>query len=327
VKLTLEQLAAGVAKGDRRCIGRAITAVEEGKKLSWDLLKELSPRVGTALRVGLTGPPGAGKSTLAGALVRELRSRDLSVGVIAVDPSSPFSGGALLGDRVRMLRATEDPEVFVRSMASRGCLGGLARTTQEAGDILDAAGKDVVLFETVGVGQSELTVASASDLTVVVMVPEAGGMVQAMKAGLMEIADLFVVNKADRPGAEEMEFQLKDASRYLISDGRRPPVLQTSAIKEEGIAELADEVLAYQTWLQEGDRKEKKRRDQAKTRIRELVRSALEENFWSQVEVHEALETAAGVYRTGDSSLVEVAQEFWVSVRDRLTESNIEGAD
>jgi GTPase len=325
--LTVEELTAGVINGDRRSIGRAITAVEDGSQASWQLLKRLAPHIGSALRVGLTGPPGAGKSTLAGALVRELRSRGLSVGVIAVDPSSPFSGGALLGDRVRMLRATEDTEVFVRSMASRGCLGGLARTTQEAADILDAAGKDIVLFETVGVGQSELTVASASDLTVVVMVPEAGGMVQAMKAGLMEIADLFVVNKADRPGAEEMEFQLQDASRYLIVDGRRPPVLQTSALKEEGITELADEVLAYQLWLQEGDRKEKKRRDQAKTRLKELVRSALEENFWSQVEIQDALEVAAGVYRTGDSSLVEVAQDFWVSVRDRLTESNIEGKE
>ena len=273
--------------------------------------------------MGITGPPGAGKSTLADALVRELRTRDLGVGVIAVDPSSPFTGGALLGDRVRMLRATEDPEVFVRSMASRGCLGGLARTTQEAADVLDAAGKDIVLFETVGVGQSELTVASACDLTIVVLVPEAGGMVQAMKAGVMEIADMFVVNKADRPGADEMEFQLVDASRYLISDGRRPPVLKTSALKDEGLAALADEVLQYREWLHQGDRLELRRKAQAKTRIRELVRSALEEKFWSQAGVDESLSVAAETFRQGEQSLLEVAQSFWLSVREQIAVSDI----
>lgn len=322
-RLTLDDLVEGVKRADRRCLGRAITAVEEGSEQSWQLLSRLSNNVGQALRVGITGPPGAGKSTLADALVRELRKRELQVGVIAVDPSSPFTGGALLGDRVRMLRATEDPEVFVRSMASRGCLGGLARTTQEAADVLDAAGKEVVLFETVGVGQSELTVASACDLTIVVLVPEAGGMVQAMKAGLMEIADLFVVNKADRPGADEMEYQLVDASRYLISDGRRPPVLKTSALKDEGLDALADEVLAYRQWLSEGERLEKKRKAQAKTRIRELVRSALEENFWSRDEVDQRLEEAATNYRGEQSSLVEAARNFWESVRDDIAKSDI----
>ena len=322
-RLTLDDLFAGVLKADRRCLGRAITAVEEGDGTSWELLKRLSPHLGKALRVGITGPPGAGKSTLVDALVRELRSRDLGVGVIAVDPSSPFTGGALLGDRVRMMRATEDPEVFVRSMASRGCLGGLARTTQEAADVLDAAGKDVVLYETVGVGQSELTVASASDLTIVVLVPEAGGMVQAMKAGLMEIADLFVVNKSDRPGADEMEFQLLDASRYLITDGRRPPVLKTSALNDSGLEALADEVLAYREWLESGERLETKRSRQAQTRIRELVRSALEENFWSQAEVVERLTEAAQGYRGSDQSLVEAAQEFWLQVRDKISQSEI----
>lgn len=322
-KQSFEELLAGVKSGDRRSVGRALTQVENGTEVAWRLLSGLNSEIGGALRVGVTGPPGAGKSTLADGIVRELRKRELKVGVIAVDPSSPFTGGALLGDRVRMLRSSEDPEVFVRSMASRGCLGGLARSTQEAADILDASGKDVVLLETVGVGQSELTVASACDLTIVVMVPEAGGMVQAMKAGLMEIAELFVVNKSDRPGADEMKYQLVDAARHLIDEGRRPPVVCTSALSGEGIPELVDEILQYQEWLQEGDRREKKRRDQAKTRIRELVRSALEEQFWSKSEVQEYLEQAACEYRSGSESLVDAARSFWLRVRDELCQSDI----
>jgi LAO/AO transport system kinase len=320
---TLDQLVEGVQKGDRLSVGRALTWVENAEPQSWELLRRLGPGVGGALRVGITGPPGAGKSTLADALVRELRAREHKLGVIAVDPSSPFSGGALLGDRVRMLKSTEDPEVFVRSMASRGCLGGLARTTQEAADILDAAGKDIIILETVGVGQSELTVASACDLTIVVLVPESGGMVQAMKAGLMEIADLFVVNKSDRPGADEMNLQLKDASRYLIWEGRRPPVIMTSALKGDGLTLLADEVEAYGRWLQEGERKEKKRRDQARNRIRELVRSGLEERFWAREDIQKALDYAASEHQQDGGSLVEIARRFWDSVRDDLSRSDI----
>lgn len=320
---TVTELARGVEAGDRLSVARALTLVEEGHARSWELLGLLAPRMGHAFRVGVTGPPGAGKSTLTDALVVEFRRRDRKLGIIAVDPSSPFSGGALLGDRVRMMHSTDDPEVFMRSMASRGCLGGLARTTSEAGDVLDAAGKDLIFLETVGVGQSELAVASACDLTMVVMVPEAGGMVQAMKAGLMEVADLFVVNKADRPGSEEMRLQLVDASRYLIVGGRRPPVVMTSATEGRGISELADEVEAYARWLQEGDRREKKRRAQAKTRIRELVRFSLEEGFWSRPDVEDALDLAAARHLRGEGSLVELAQQFWKTMRQALSESEI----
>ncbi len=321
--LTVEELEKGVRAAQPRLLGRALTLVENNHPLGVALLHRLGSNLGQALRIGITGPPGAGKSTLVDSLVRAFRGEGLKVGVICVDPSSPFSGGALLGDRVRMLRSAEDPEVFVRSMASRGCLGGLARTTQEAADLLDAAGKEIVILETVGVGQSELAVASACDLTVVVLVPESGGMVQAMKAGLMEVAELFVVNKADRPGAEEMKHQLVDASRHLIVEGRRPPVVLTSAISDGGIPELMSEILAYRAWLQEGDRKEKKRRVQAQARIRELVRSTLEEKFWAQEMVQRSLAEAADSYQSGQASLMEAAAAFWETVRQDLAESGL----
>ncbi len=287
-------------------------------------MRRLGPHLGQAFRVGVTGPPGAGKSTLVDCLACEARQRDLTVGVVAVDPSSPFSGGALLGDRVRMSRSLDDPQVFVRSMASRGCLGGLARTTQEAVDVLDAFGKDIVFLETVGVGQSELAVAAACDCTLVVMVPEAGGMVQAMKAGLMEVADLFAVNKSDRPGAEEMRLQLVDAARYLIDDGWRPPAVAVTAVKQEGIAELMDQLERRRSWLQEGDRLEKKRLVQSASRIRELVRAGLEERLWSDPEIEQALMADARRLSQGEIGLFEAAVESWGRIRDRLASSKLE---
>lgn len=190
--------------GKRPALARVISIVENGRPGAQALLQALHAQLGRARRIGITGPPGAGKSTLVAALIAALRARGDTVGVVAVDPSSPFTGGALLGDRIRMGEATLDPGVFIRSMASRGSLGGLALTTKEVADVLDAFGFDHVLVETVGVGQSELDIAAAADTTVVVLVPESGDSIQAMKAGLMEIADLFVINKADRPGAERL---------------------------------------------------------------------------------------------------------------------------
>ena len=190
--------------GKRPALARAISIVENDRPGARALLQALHARLGRARRIGITGPPGAGKSTLVSALITALRARGDTVGVVAVDPSSPFTGGALLGDRIRMGEATLDPGVFIRSMASRGSLGGLALATKEVADVLDAFGFDHVLVETVGVGQSELDIAGAADTTIVVLVPESGDSIQAMKAGLMEIADLFVINKADRPGAERL---------------------------------------------------------------------------------------------------------------------------
>lgn len=319
-----EAYAEKILAGNRLGVARAITMIENGDPQAWELMQLLAPHLGKAYRIGLTGPPGAGKSTLVDRLAMAARERQQTVGVVAVDPSSPFTGGALLGDRVRMARSLEDPEVFVRSMASRGCLGGLSRTTQEAADVFDAMGKDLVILETVGVGQSELAVASACDLTVVVLVPESGGVVQAMKAGLMEVADLFVVNKSDRPGAEEMTLQLVDASRYLIEDGRRPPVVRVSALSGEGVEELFDEIEAHKAWLQEGNRLEKKRLLQSASRIRELVRAGLEERLWSDTEVEKALLEDAEQLLAGKMGLFQAATRSWQRIRSRLAEAELE---
>jgi len=313
-----EKLADRIVAGDRMAAARAITLIENGAPDAGDLLTRLAPHQGKAYRVGITGPPGAGKSTLVDALAREARKRELTVGVVAVDPSSPFTGGALLGDRVRMSASLEDPEVFVRSMASRGTMGGLARSAQEAADVLDAMGKGVIFLETVGVGQSELAVAGSCDTTLVVLVPEAGGMVQALKAGLMEIADLFVVNKSDRPGADELQRHLWDAAGHLERDGWRPPVLKAVAVESTGIGELFDQLLAHRAWLQEGLRLEKKRLSQLESRIRDFVRSRLEERVWSDGEVSSVLGTAAQRLRAGELSLHEAAETVWERVRERL---------
>jgi LAO/AO transport system kinase len=209
--VTPHSLLEGLAARQQTALARAISMVENATPGFEELLAALHPRLGRARRIGITGPPGAGKSTLVQQLTGAFRAQGLTVGVVAVDPSSPFTGGALLGDRIRMERSALDSGVFIRSMASRGSLGGMATTTAEVADVLDAYGFDRILLETVGVGQSELDVAAAADTTVVVLVPESGDGIQVMKAGLMEIADLFVVNKADRPGADRLRQELEVA--------------------------------------------------------------------------------------------------------------------
>ena len=233
---------AKIREGDARALARAATGVENRDPEALDLLRGLSAGAGRARIVGVTGPPGAGKSTLVDALARELRRREKTVAIIAVDPSSRISGGAILGDRIRMQQHHADPGIFIRSMATRGSLGGLARATADMARLLDAAGKDYVLIETVGVGQDEVEIAGLAQVTVVVLVPGMGDDVQALKAGILEIADVFAINKADHPGADRVERELQ-GMLALANGGRpQPPIVHTVATEGTGVAELADAI-------------------------------------------------------------------------------------
>jgi LAO/AO transport system kinase len=261
--------------GDRRAASRLISLVENGGPDAEEALHQLYPRLGQAPRLGLTGPPGVGKSTLVDALVRHHRRQERRVGVVAVDPTSPFTGGAVLGDRVRMGDLTLDPGVFIRSMATRGSLGGLARTTKEVVDVLEAFGQQELIVETVGVGQTEMDVAQVADTVVVALSPESGDAIQAMKAGLMEAADILVVNKADRPGAEQMVRNLKADLAMRPASDWTVPVLRTAASRGEGLAELAETVAAHHAFQQQSGALARRRQARAAAEITAILRDRL----------------------------------------------------
>jgi LAO/AO transport system kinase len=263
--------------GDRVAIAKLISLVESGGPSARAVVAATGPHTGRAWTVGITGAPGAGKSTLTDGLVRHLREGGIDVGVLAVDPSSPFSGGAILGDRVRMQDHSADPGVFIRSMASRGHLGGLALATPLAVRVLDAAGKEWIVIETVGVGQVEVEIAGHADTTVVVVNPRWGDAVQAAKAGLLEIADVFVVNKADRPGAAETARDLEGMIDHAGELAWRPPVLQTVATERTGIGELWDTLRAHREFLESNGLVEERRRRRVRDEIRAIVAEELRE--------------------------------------------------
>ncbi len=303
--------------GDARAVARLISLVEDESPLLREVMGALAPHTGHAQIIGITGSPGVGKSTSTNALVTELRKAGKRVGVLAVDPSSPFSGGALLGDRVRMQDHALDPDVYIRPMASRGHLGGLAWTTPQALRVLDAAGCDVILIETVGVGQSEVEIAGLADTTLVLLAPGMGDGIQAAKAGILEIGDLYVVNKADRDGADQVRRDL----RSMLALGERsenswkPPIVKTVAQKGEGLDEVAAEIDHHFTWLQQTGELAKRRTRRARDEIEAIAVTALRAR-WGDVHGRSELDELAEAVGSGQSDPYTAADELLAAFAD-----------
>ncbi len=270
-----------IYNGDLKAVARAISVVENNSSGANELIEKIYPNTGAAHRIGITGPPGAGKSTLVDKLTHLYTESGKSIGIVAIDPTSPFSGGALLGDRLRLQEFSLNKDVFFRSMASRGSSGGISRKTGEVVDILDSSGKDIVMIETVGVGQSELEVAGTADTTIVVLVPESGDGIQAMKAGLMEIADIFVLNKSDREGADLMIANISESLQLRNEMNWTPKIVKTSAINNEGISELMEAIEEHSEWLSSEELIGSKRNIRLINRVKEIILEELNEQFWT----------------------------------------------
>lgn len=289
--MDIKELKDKLFEGNPRAVARAITKVEDGSKDSAELMKAVFPKTGKATIVGITGSPGAGKSSLVDKLALHYIEKGQKIGIVAVDPSSPFSGGAILGDRIRMQTLGLNPNVFIRSMATRGKLGGLARATVDAVAILDAAGFDKVIVETVGVGQDEVEIVKTADVSVVVLVPGMGDDIQAIKAGIMEIGDVFVINKSDREGVirteKELEALLSLAHRHDFWD---PPIVRTIATESKGIEDLSNAIRSYKDFLSTGEKSLERRKDIAKWRLLELLQETLLRNVLSKNGTSEMLE-------------------------------------
>lgn len=285
-----------VLQGDQLAGGRLIRLLEEGAPEGIACLKTIFPHTGNAFVLGITGPAGSGKSTLVAHIIAEFRRRDLKVGVVAVDPSSPLSGGAFLGDRLRMRQHTEDEGVFIRSMATRGHLGGLSRTTRETVMVLDAMGYDVVIIETVGVGQDEVEIANFAHTTAIVSIPGLGDDIQTMKAGLLEVGDVFIVNKADRPGADDEVSRLESMLEMgmVPEDGWKPPVLQTVAVNGEGIAQLVDVFLRHRQFQMDSGQFKAHNSEQTFRFVRSLVMEMAADKIFKNAEESTAYKKLLG---------------------------------
>lgn len=306
---SVSALAEAVLRGDARALARAMTWVENADAGAEGILEALYGKRPAAPRLGFTGPPGAGKSTLVAEYTRMLRADGLRVGVIAVDPTSPFTGGAILGDRVRMNEHSTDPDVFIRSMATRGSLGGLAARTSELCELLDAWGSKTTLVETVGVGQSELDVAEASDTTIVVLTPESGDAIQALKAGLMEIAEVIVLNKADHSGADAMEAALR-ASLAFRPEGMRPPIVRTVATARQGFEALHQAIREHRDAASRPDVAASRRREKTRSRIRHAVREGLLDAWLRRQGLDSLLDEATEDVVAGRTSPYRAARDL-----------------
>jgi LAO/AO transport system kinase len=306
-----EELLAVARKGQPRALARLISLVENGSPQLREVMKLVAPHAGGARVTGLTGAPGVGKSTITGALVKAYRGQGLRVGVLAVDPTSPFTGGALLGDRVRMQDHATDDGVFIRSMATRGHLGGLSSAVPQALRILDAAGFDVIMIETVGVGQAEVEIASLADTTLVIVAPGMGDSVQAAKAGILEIADIFVVNKGDRPGAQEAIRDLRTmVAMASHGDGAwKPPIIATTAAAGEGIDDLVDRLNEHAAWLDESGERERRRVARARDEISALAVAELRQRIGA-LPGQARLESLAGQVASGKLDPYSAADEL-----------------
>ena len=291
-------------RGNRLALSRLITVVENRFDEYEEAVEKLYPFLSKVPRIGITGPPGVGKSSLVTELVHFIRQEHELLGIIAIDPSSPFTGGALLGDRIRMNRISLDPGVFIRSLATRGSLGGLAVATEDVADLMDGFGCSMVLIETVGVGQVELDIVKTADTTMVALTPESGDSIQAMKAGLMEIGDIFILNKCDRDGADRAYLEIDTALSHRPADGWKPPIVKTSAHNGEGIDLLLKAIKDHQNYLESGGRRQKNRLERRMVKIRRIIEDRLLHSYWTEDRL-KSLETVT----QKDISVISAARE------------------